>query len=104
MTWFWYEKHSAILDVSSGVPRNHRYFYFPSGATANTGTADLSVRRLLQDGNTSNETNVHSIGFESSINDWDFEVSYSDIETKSSVWLPLIFLNAKRGDPEIFNA
>ena len=84
--------------------RNHWYFYFPSGAAANTGTADLSVRRLLQDGNTSNETNVHTIGFESSINDWDFEVSYSDIETKSSVWLPLIFLNAKRGDPEIFNA
>ena len=84
--------------------RNHWYFYFPSGAAANTGTTDLSVRRLLQDGNTSNETNVHTIGFESSINDWDFEVSYSDIETKSSVWLPLIFLNAKGGDPEITNA
>ena len=38
--------------------RNHWYFYFPSGAAANTGTADLSVRRLLQDGNTSNETDV----------------------------------------------
>ena len=84
--------------------RNHWYFYFPSGMAANTGTADLSVRRLLQDGNTSNETNVNTIGFESSINDWDFEVSYSDIETKSSVWLPLIFLNAKGGDPEITNA
>ncbi len=84
--------------------RNHWYFYFPSGVAANTGTADLSVRRLLQDGNTSNETNVNTIGFESSINDWDFEVSYSDIETKSSVWLPLIFLNAKGGDPEITNA
>ena len=32
--------------------RNHWYFYFPSGVAANTGTAGLSVRRLLQDGNT----------------------------------------------------
>ncbi len=95
---------STNTEFTDREERNHWYFYFPSGVAANSGTADLSVRRLLQDGNTSNETNVNTIGFESSINDWDIEVSYSDIETKSSVWLPLIFLNAKRGDPEITNA
>lgn len=84
--------------------RNHWYFYFPSGVAANSGTADLSVRRLLQDADYSNETNVNTIGFESSFNDWDFEVSYSDIETRQTLWLPIIFLNAKGGDPEITNA
>jgi len=95
---------STNTEFTDREERNHWYFYFPSGVAANSGTADLSVRRLLQDGNTSNETNVNTIGFESSINDWDIEVSYSDIETKSSVWLPIVFLNAKGGDPEITNA
>jgi TonB-dependent receptor len=84
--------------------RNHWYFYFPSGLPANKGVSPTGdVRRLLEFGFYDNQTNVDTIGADFTLGEWDIEVSYSDIETKSDTWLPLPFLNGKRGDPELTN-
>jgi TonB-dependent receptor len=84
--------------------RNHWYFYFPSGLPANKGVSPTGdVRRLLQYGFYDNQTNVNTIGADFAFGEWDIEVSYSDIETRSDIWLPLPFLNGKGGDPELTN-
>jgi TonB-dependent receptor len=84
--------------------RNHWYFYFPSGLPANKGISPTGdIRNLLQYGFYDNQTNVNTIGADFVFGEWDIEVSYSDIETKSDTWLPLVFLNGKGGDPELTN-
>ena len=60
--------------------RNHWYL-LPSRAAANTGTADLSVDGCCKTVTRATKL-MFNYCFESSINDWDFEVSYSDIERK----------------------
>ncbi len=84
--------------------RNHWYFYFPSGLPANVGVAPTAdMRRLLQYGFYENQTDVNTFGADLSVGEWDIDVSYSDIETISDIWLPIVFLNGKRGDPELTN-
>ena len=84
--------------------RNHWYFYFPSGLPANKGVSPTGdMRNLLQYGFYDNQTNVNTIGADLTFGEWDIEVKYSDIETVNETWLPIIFLNGKRGDPEISN-
>ena len=84
--------------------RNHWYFYFPSGLPANKGVSPTGdTRRLLQYGFYDNQTNVNTIGADLTFGEWDIEVSYSDIETVSDTWLPIVFLNGKGGDPELTN-
>ena len=84
--------------------RNHWYFYFPSGLPANVGVAPTAdMRRLLQYGFYENQTDVNTFGADLSAGEWDIDVSYSDIETISDIWLPIVFLNGKRGDPELTN-
>ena len=54
------------------------------------GTADsANVRRLWEDGDYINETDVNTLGAEFTMNDWDVNVSYSDIETLFDTWLPI---------------
>ena len=82
--------------------RNHWYFYFPSGLPANVGVAPTAdMRRLLQYGFYENETNVNTFGADLAFGEWDVDISYSDIETISDIYLPIVFLNGKRGDPEL---
>jgi len=84
--------------------RNHWYFYFPSGLPANSGVSPIAdMRNLLQYGFYDNQTNVNTIGAEFTLGEWDVDVKYSDIETVNDTWLPIIFLNGKRGDPELTN-
>jgi len=59
------------------------------------------MRNLLQNGFYDNQTNVNTIGADLAFGGWDVEVKYSDIETKNDTWLPLVFLDGKRGDPEL---
>lgn len=82
--------------------RNHWYFYFPSDLPANFGVSPIvNMRNLLQNGFYDNQTNVNTIGADLAFGGWDVEVKYSDIETKNDTWLPLVFLDDKRGAPEL---
>ena len=82
--------------------RNHWYFYFPSDLPANFGVSPIvNMRNLLQNGFYDNQTNVNTIGADLAFGGWDVEVKYSDIETKNDTWLPLVFLDGKRGAPEL---
>lgn len=82
--------------------RNHWYFYFPSGLPDNKGVSPIAdMRYLLQNGFYDNQTNVNTIGADLVFGEWDLEAKYSDIETKNDTWLPFVFLNGKRGDPEL---
>ena len=82
--------------------RNHWYFYFPSDLPANFGVSPtVNMRNLLQYGFYDNQTNVNTIGADLAFGGWDVEVKYSDIETKNDTWLPLVFLDDKRGAPEL---
>lgn len=82
--------------------RNHWYFYFPSDLPANFGVSPIvNMRNLLQYGFYDNQTNVNTIGADLAFGGWDVEVKYSDIETKNDTWLPLVFLDDKRGAPEL---
>ncbi|HCC45623.1 MAG TPA: hypothetical protein DEQ32_14555 [Gammaproteobacteria bacterium] len=54
------------------------------------GTVDsANVRRLWEDGDYVNETDVNTLGAEFTFRDWDVTVSYSDIETLFDTWLPI---------------
>ena len=82
--------------------RNHWYFYFPSDLPANFGVSPIvNMRNLLQYGFYDNQTNVNTIGADLAFGGWDVEVKYSDIETKNDTWLPLVYLDGKRGAPEL---
>lgn len=70
--------------------RNQWIFYFPGATTPTTGNlASGNVRRLLQDGDYNNETDVNTIGADLIIGQWDVQVSYSDIETVFGTNLPI---------------
>ncbi|MBT7333904.1 MAG: TonB-dependent receptor [Gammaproteobacteria bacterium] len=72
--------------------RNQWNFYFDD-APAQTGNLDeVGVRRYLQDGKYTNETDVNTIGADFSVAQWDVEVSYSQIETFSDTFLPIPLL------------
>ncbi len=82
--------------------RNHWYFYFPSDLPANFGVSPIvNMRNILQYGFYDNQTNVNTIGADLAFGGWDVEVKYSDIETKNDTWLPLVYLDGKRGAPEL---
>lgn len=71
----------------------NQWEFFLDDAPANSGTVpDATVRRLLQDGEYLNETDVTTLGIDFSIGAWDIEASYSDIETVFDTYLPIPFL------------
>ncbi len=95
---------STNTKFSDREERNHWYFYFSGNDAPQVGVADeVNMRRLLQDGDYVNETNVNTLGLEFTLSEWDIEASYSDIETVSDTWLPLIFLNGSSRSPELTN-
>lgn len=73
--------------------RSQWEFLFPGGAPANTGTLpSVTVRRLMQDGDYLNETDVTTLGGDFSVGEWDLEASVSRIETVFDTYLPIPFL------------
>ena len=80
---------SLNTEFTDREERNQWNFYLSDGAPQQGTVARGSVRRLLEDGEYLNETNVNTIGAEFTFNDWDIEVSYSDIETVFDTYLPI---------------
>ena len=73
--------------------RNQWNFIFPDDAPAGTGTVpNANVRRLLEDGEYLNQTDVNTLGADLIIGEWDVQVSYSDIETVFDTYLPVPYL------------
>ena len=72
--------------------RNQWNFYISDAPPGSGTVASASVRRLLEDGEYVNETNVNTLGAEFTMNDWDIDVSYSQVETVFDTWLPIPYL------------
>ena len=73
---------SLNTEFTDKEERNQWNFYFPGADTSQSGTiASGNVRRLLEDGIYTNETDVNTIGAEFTFGEWDIEAKYSNIET-----------------------
>ncbi len=69
--------------------RNQWNFYLSGGAPVKGTVPRGNVRRLLEDGEYLNETDVNTIGADFTMGEWDVEVSYSQIETVFDTYLPI---------------
>lgn len=66
--------------------------------TPNTGYApDARGNRALEYGKYNNTTEVHTLGTDVPIANWNVEVRVSDIELKSEYWLPLPYMSWSDG-------
>ena len=77
--------------------RNQWNFYpadLGGEVTPMVGTvATAKARRLLEAGEYNNETNVHTLGFETSFGDYDIEASFSKIDTLFDAYLPIPYFD-----------
>lgn len=77
--------------------RNQWNFYpadLGGEVTPMVGTvATAKARRLLEAGEYNNETNVHTLGFETSFGDYDLEASFSKIDTLFDAYLPIPYFD-----------
>ena len=84
---------SLNTEFTDKEERNQWNFYFPGADTSQSGTiASGNVRRLLEDGIYTNETDVNTIGAEFTFGEWDIEAKYSNIETLFDTYLPIPYL------------
>ncbi|HIL82644.1 MAG TPA: TonB-dependent receptor [Pseudomonadales bacterium] len=84
---------SLNTEFTDKEERNQWNFYFPGAETPQSGTiASGNVRRLLEDGIYTNETDVNTIGAEFTFGEWDIEAKYSNIETLFDTYLPIPYL------------
>jgi TonB-dependent receptor len=77
--------------------RNQWNFYpadLGGDVTPQIGTvATAKARRLLESGEYNNETNVHTLGIETSFGEYDVEASFSKIDTLFDAYLPIPYLD-----------
>ena len=81
--------NSLNTKFTDSEERNDFRIYL-SGVPAQTSSGETgSIRRLLEYGKYKNETQVHTLGAELVLGEWDVEVSYSRIETTFDTFLPI---------------
>jgi len=77
--------------------RNQWNFYpadLGGDVTPMIGTvASAKARRLLEHGEYNNETNVHTLGIETSFGEYDVEASFSKIDTLFDAYLPIPYFD-----------
>lgn len=89
---------SSLNTAFKDEEERNQWNFYPADLGGNVtpmvgNVASAKARRLLEDGEYNNETNVHTFGIESSFGEYDIEASFSKIDTLFDAYLPIPYFD-----------